>query len=412
MNSQHRPFRPRAARGLGLGLAAGLVLSALVAPALLLAEEVFGTYRGGAVGQRVGFERGGETRRSWAGTMNFELDSGESLRVYCIQVEVPVRAGDRYRSDGPVENLANGCQIRYILDNFPAAEATEAEEAAARQMAVWHFSDGVDLSTIAEDDAAIRERAQEITAAAVGGHCPPTRTAAPRLRLEPPAARAEAGQRIAYTVTAGVPDAGQTVHVTVTGVGLLDDGGQQADLELDATGAATFGVTAAGAGAASVSVALPYRLGAGTVFSHIDDNRPTQRLVMAEVVDLVARAASEAGWDESPTPTVPAPTPTPTATVPAVTPVTPTQAPTATPTSWETPVGAVTATVPATATATGTARAGTPGAAVTPAPQATPQLPERLPSTGRAADTPWNLLALAAMLAVAVWLTGRSLRRA
>ena len=48
-----------------------------------------------------------------------------------------MRSGDRYRSDGAVIALPNGCQIRYLLDAYPASTAKDADEAAARQMAIW-----------------------------------------------------------------------------------------------------------------------------------------------------------------------------------------------------------------------------------------------------------------------------------
>src|SRR5205085_8577694 len=135
---------------------------------------------------------------------------------------------------------------------------------AARQLAIWVFSDGVDPTTIQDDT--IRSRVVALVNEAKLGPCPTRRTEAPKLALAPPTASAAAGQTIAYSVQAGAEDAGQKVTIVVTGPALLSDAGgastgvQQQQIVLDAQGQAPFWVTGTGAGAATVRVDLPYQL--------------------------------------------------------------------------------------------------------------------------------------------------------
>jgi LPXTG-motif cell wall-anchored protein len=274
-----------------------LVLICLSTPAVVFGQSLTGTFGGKGTGRAVAFSHQGEPRNDWAGTLKLKLDSGEDLIVFCIEIGVRVRAGDRYRSDGPVLALPNGCQIRYLLDHYPGSTAATADEAAARQMAVWVFSDGVDPTTIA--DATVRERTIALVNEAKNGPCPLRRTEAPALTLQPPTASTTIGQTIAYTIRTGTDDGGQTVTVAVSGPAVLADangsssGKQEQSVILDAQGTGTFWATSTGAGQTTINVTLPYRLEAGTVFSHLDDDAPSQRLVMAENRDLVAKASAQ-----------------------------------------------------------------------------------------------------------------------
>jgi hypothetical protein len=310
---------------------------ALLFPNLALAEILTGTFQGKGTGREVTFQHEGEAQTNWAGSLRFRIDDGPSVLVFCIEIDVRVRSGDRYRSDGPVLALPNGCQIRYLLDKYPASSARNADEAAARQMAIWAFSDGVDPATI--EDATIRDRTIALVNEARQGECPSRRTEAPDLTLEPTSASPSVGQTVAYTVRAGPADTGQTVAVSVTGPAVLSDSGgtsigQQQDITLDAQGAANFWVTGSGPGETTVRVELPYRLEAGTVFSHLDSDAPSQRLVLAESRSLTASVAGELIWSEQgaqPSPTAPAEAPQPSPTAPAEAPQPSPTAPAATP---------------------------------------------------------------------------------
>jgi len=155
-------------------IAGVLVALALFAPGLALAQPLTGTFLGAGMGRQVAFQHKGKALNDWAGILKFRIDGGPDVSVFCVQIDVRVRSGDRYRSDGPVLALPNGCQIHYLLEKYPASTATTANEAAARQMAIWVFSDGVDPMLI--EDATIRDRTIALAAEARQGGCSQRRT--------------------------------------------------------------------------------------------------------------------------------------------------------------------------------------------------------------------------------------------
>jgi hypothetical protein len=307
-------------------------------PAQAAEQTLSGTFLGKGTGHEVSFSHHGKPQTDWAGTLKFKLDSGEQLLVFCIQIDVRVRSGDRYRSDGPVLALPNGCKIRYLLDKYPGSTAKDADEAAARQMAIWVFSDDVDPTTI--EDAKVRDRTIALVNEAQDKPCPQSRTEAPDLTLDPPTANAAVGQVVAYTVGASSKDAGRTLTVSVDGPAVLSDanginsGQQQQNLTLDGQSAATFWVTSTGAGPSTLSLALPYRLEAGTVFSQLDEKDPSQRLVMAESLDLLANASAQLLWTAAALAPSVSPPPTEQPTAPAATPA---EQPTVPPTPIDAP---------------------------------------------------------------------------
>jgi LPXTG-motif cell wall-anchored protein len=409
---------------LGVLLALGLLM-----PSLAQAQTLTGTFMGKIIGRQVAFQHQGQTHNDWAGVLKLKLDNGLEVPVFCIQIQVRVHVGDRYRSDGAVLALPNGCQIRYLLDKYPASTANTVDEAAARQMAIWAFSDGVDPATI--QDAAIRDRTTALVNEARLGQCPTRRTEAPNLMLTPSTSSAAAGQPVAYSVQTGAEDAGQAVTVSVTGPAVLSDAGgagssQQQQITLDAQGQALFWVTGTGLGAVSVRVDLPYQLEAGTVFSHLDNGSPTQRLVMAESRALTASATGalslSAGPQPAPTGPAQAPQPSPTAAAPPA-PPRPTRRPTrhtATPAPAETVISETQATALPTPLADTTAIPAAPaaGGQVPPFDQAAPAggavqvRPASLPNTG-ATDAPviWPLAFTAGLLALGGWLIRRRIAR-
>jgi hypothetical protein len=431
MVKEHRTTVAWLIRGTWRALLCALVLVCLSAPALAAEQTLTGTFLGKGTGREVAFNHHGKSLSDWAGTLKFRLDSGEEVLVFCIQIDVRVSSGDRYRSDGPVLKLPNGCQIRYLLDKYPGSTAKDADEAAARQMAIWVFSDAVDPATI--EDVKIRDRTIALVTEATGKPCPERRTEAPDLTLDPPTAHAAVGQVLAYSVGASAKDAGHTLTVTVNGPAMLSDangnnsGQQQQQVTLDGQSAATFWVISTGAGEAIIRIALPYRLEAGTIFSQRDDGSPSQRLVMAESKDLVANAAAQLlGTAAAPAPSASPLPPVEQATALAATPAGPSASPPpptrrpSKPDSTEQPAATAVVDEQATAapipapienlTAVPDVVPATIEAAVVAAPAgaAAPPLPRSLPNTAEAGDRGiWPILLAVVLLMTSGWLLRR-----
>lgn len=244
-----------------------------------------------------------------AGVIQLRLDKnvkgdrqGPLLSVFCIQLFVNVGTHpfptETYYSNGSVNALPRGSYIRYLLAHYPAStvSANDTAEAAARQLAIWHFSDTLDLTTI--QDANIRARAIALANEAqtwIDMNGPlPTLAEAATITISPPSATVPQGQPATYTVSVSPPNAAPTVNISVDSTAMLDNGLQQATLTLN-QGTATFNVTNPNVGIANIIAVLPYMLDAGTVF---DSNRnpPTQQLVLGDGISLSATAQVQTTW--------------------------------------------------------------------------------------------------------------------
>ncbi|MEU6641440.1 thioester domain-containing protein [Saccharomonospora sp. NPDC046836] len=150
-----------------LGASAAVVLTALPATA----DEVVARIdsQGASAGLRVNLGEGYESMQT--NLFRLELDGGNSLRAYCVEIDVRVdpkrdlseKPWDEFPNpDSPFHD--NRDQIHWVLQNgYPSADTDalegtlteagvelhnglgKAEAIAATQAAVWHFSDGKDL---------------------------------------------------------------------------------------------------------------------------------------------------------------------------------------------------------------------------------------------------------------------------
>jgi hypothetical protein len=435
MSTTHRSSGANGRQSARWVLACVLALLVLAAPVMAAAQPLTGTFAGKGTGREVSFTHNGKQRSDWAGTLKLALDDGPTIPVFCIEIDVRVTTGNRYKSDGPVLALPNGCQIRYLLDKYPASTAKTPDEAAARQFAIWAFSDGLDPAGIGEP--VVRDRTVALVDEAKSGPCPNRRTEAPNLTIQPPTATSAPGQPIAYTIIAGPADAGKVVTLSVAAPASLANAqqqpaGQRLQLTLDAQGAGSFWVLSPSAGQTAVNASLPYRLETGTVFSPLDDNRKTQRLVSAEAQSLTARATARATWSgQAPPPATQPPATQPPATQPprserpteqrppqevlatavatvvseASTKVTPVPAPSPMPTQVAPPPS-----LPA--QPAGGAPIGQPAGGVPNAPPASDVVrPSRLPNTGEPEGANASVLTLVLLLIVTGWMLRRAVAR-
>jgi len=128
--------------------------------------KVFGTDKG----QNVKFTNPitNETRDFWAGTFNGDLD-GQTAKFYCIDLGHPLATWSSSNQHEYTDNGNTPAEITYILYNYYpfkslpySGSLSETKEAAAVQLAIWHFADGVNANTI--DNADIKSRSLAIIA--------------------------------------------------------------------------------------------------------------------------------------------------------------------------------------------------------------------------------------------------------
>jgi len=100
----------------------------------------------------------------FAGTFNATIDLN-AAKMYCIDIQNNLVYNEVYNDSGFTPS-----KITYVLNNYypykshpyAGALSTKEKEAAAVQVAVWHFSDGVDANTV--DVVEIKNRALQIIA--------------------------------------------------------------------------------------------------------------------------------------------------------------------------------------------------------------------------------------------------------
>ncbi len=120
--------------------------------------------------------RGGQ--QVYAGTFNGKIDCVTPTVVYCVRSGTNLCYPATY-AQGP--NITSQ-EVVWILNNYyptvpgmPSELATDVQRKAAVQLALWHFSDGVDIST-GGSDTAVFDAARAIIAAAQTATVPPTPT--------------------------------------------------------------------------------------------------------------------------------------------------------------------------------------------------------------------------------------------
>ena len=101
-------------------------------------------------------------KTSYAGTIHSVMD-GNSVPVYCVDLHRTVNLGDNTYTDTCAYVQA---KVQYIVDHYypyvvyPMVDVNA--EAAAIQIAIWHYTDAVDANTVS--DVGIRNRALAIIA--------------------------------------------------------------------------------------------------------------------------------------------------------------------------------------------------------------------------------------------------------
>ncbi|MES0834956.1 thioester domain-containing protein [Nocardiopsis tropica] len=304
---------PRAAGRTALAASAAAFLAfGLAAPA---AADPAETYEGSVRAQYVDNAQTGETitvngRSVGTNLFNLELENGTVLTTYCIDLETDIRGGAWYKEDAwanyPGEgDFAEPGKVHWLLQNsYPAvsaatlaeaaganSRATEAQALAATQAAIWHFTNGAELTRAHGNTTAIYrhllEAAEDLP-----------QEPGPALSVTPETASGTAGGTVGeftiatnatgVPVTLAAPDGVELVDLaTGESVDTVDDG--------DTVG---FSVPAgADAGEASFSLEATARVETGRLFKGEEADQPTQTLITAEGDETTVSASASASWE-------------------------------------------------------------------------------------------------------------------
>ncbi|TDQ53627.1 thioester domain-containing protein [Actinorugispora endophytica] len=358
---------PKARRGARRALttfaattAAGL-LALGIATAPVSADEIE-PYAGGAQGTYTGnildgvnlkFDNRGSVRAS---LFELTLEDKTTLPAYCIDFETSIVSQadyqegewEEYPGEGEFADSQPGKVLWILQNSYPTLDAAALGEAAgveglndkqamsATQAAIWHFSNGVNLSE--DNNGKIRavysyllENATEITQAPAS------------LTITPNEASGVAGTPIGdFTVSTTASSVPLTLDGPESGVEIRDIEG---NVITEIGDGQRFTVTVEDdvpAGEATVTGSVEATVQIGRLFQGVDPEKPTQTLITAGEGETEASASAKVTWtapEESPSPTPstpeesPSPTPSTPEESPTPTPSTPEESPTPTPTT-------------------------------------------------------------------------------
>ena len=276
--------------------------------ALLIVFAVLATTSYATTAHLVGWGEGMSVRHDnlpkggsvWAGTLIVRLggDDGVEYEVYCIELEKDWCQGADYGQGPDIDEL----HIVWILNNYyphvpdEPSGLSDERRAAAVQLAIWHFSDGLDISSggypsdVFDAARAIVDAAEEVSVPLVPDG----------LTLTPSSAAGTVGEE--HTVTATVRDqngdplSGETVSFTVTGANAASG-----SAVTDSAGEASFTYQLTSVGEDSITASVSYTVPVGLRWIL----EGCQQLIMAEEAPSELTATATLTAEEKP------PTPTP-----------------------------------------------------------------------------------------------------
>ncbi|NUN08951.1 MAG: choice-of-anchor A family protein [Ignavibacteriaceae bacterium] len=217
----------------------------------------------------------------FAGTFNAVID-GNPTKLYCVDINNPLAYNQSYQ-----DVTATDIWLTYVLNNYYPFKAypytgslsTVQKEASAVQLALWHFSDGLNVNSVSVSDAGIKTRALAIISdAQANAHSFSLNT----FMIVIPPQSFTIGSPVNFTVQAfddlgiAMPNVSITLSTTagtlsqttvttgptgVTPVITLNPGGNITEAEITATG----------------TVGIP----AGTKYYHVANPNGKQKLILA-----------------------------------------------------------------------------------------------------------------------------------
>lgn len=230
----------------------------------------------------------------FAGTIKGTLNS-ENKKFYCIDLQHYIAFNQDYWDEG-----TTGSEVTYILNNYypfktsyPGMLSDLTREAAAIQMAIWHFTDSVDVNTITNDNT-VKTRAIQIVNDAITNHnnIKPIQT----LLIVTNSNSYPIGTTVQFYVFAfdinGDPVPNTVIHLSTT-LGSLSVDSVVTDLNGQG-GPITLSYM--GEGSAIVSATAFVTIPHGTIYVHKTSPSTKQKLVLATPVNDVKQVQDTISW--------------------------------------------------------------------------------------------------------------------
>jgi len=248
---------------------------------------------GADIGQNVTFQfPTGTSKTAWAGTIRGDLN-GTAAKFYCIDISHNLATWsssnqNEYTDDGPTNQY-----ISYILNNYaPFTGTPTANQASAAQLAIWHFSDGVDVNTIT--NATVKALAVQIVndayANATSGSILST------LIFNPSSLTVPVGQNATFSLTAYNATFQTMPGVNVSFTSTSGTLGFNSAVT-DATGVVSGITLAQGSGnSATVTATANHIIPQGTRYIHKTAPNQYQQIVLATPVNTTVATNATVTW--------------------------------------------------------------------------------------------------------------------
>ena len=233
----------------------------------------------------------------FAGAFNGSLNSSTG-KFFCIDLQHYLAKNEDYWDEGNTPS-----EITYILNNyFPFKNGYSGQlsninkEAAAIQSAIWHFSDGLDVNTIANDND-VKNRAIAIVADATLNHnnVVPIQS----LQFIPASFNLPQGTPATFKVKALDINGNPAAGVTIT---LNSDLGSLSSLSevTDANGETPMiSLVYSGTGTATLSATASVVIPQGTKYVHKNDPNGKQQLVLANPQTDTKQTNASVTWNQN-----------------------------------------------------------------------------------------------------------------
>ncbi|MEU6357569.1 Cys-Gln thioester bond-forming surface protein [Streptomyces sp. NPDC047072] len=244
-----------------------------------------------------------------AGLFEMSVEGGGTLQTYCVDLYNPTQKGAKYHEtdwSGTALGANKGAgKIRWILQNsYPqvndlaalaaaagtGAGLTEQDAAAGTQVAIWRYSDDVDVDAVdpqAEKLADYLERSARAAAEPEAS-----------LTVDPPAVSGRPGERIG-PVTVHTNAAGATVippaDAAASGVRIVDADGKEVTSAVDGSRIWFDVPEDAAAGSVELTVQASTTVPVGRAFA--SESR-SQTLILAGSSESTVSATADATWAE------------------------------------------------------------------------------------------------------------------